>query len=146
MRKKVEPLTMQQLSYQLKTGKKFIEEALENLMRTKQVIKRSLVKNSVVYYLPLMVMLDDGNGSNSAVSAARTLDSIIKQLGEAQETLDVDQGYDESSTSTNCLINTCQKPARESVDSKILGIEKKIKQIKLTPSESDILDAIAASK
>ena len=92
MRKKIEPLPMQQLSYQLKTGKKFIEEALENLMRTKQVIKRSLVKNSVVYYLPLMVMLDDGNGSNSAVSAARTLDSIIKQLGEAQETLDVDQG------------------------------------------------------
>jgi len=31
--KKEEPLTMQQLSYQLKTGKKFIEEALTLLLR-----------------------------------------------------------------------------------------------------------------
>lgn len=83
---------MQQLSYQLKTGKKFIEEALENLMQTKQVIKRSLVKNSVVYYLPLIVMLADDDSSNSTVNVARTLDSIVRQLSEAQETLDVDQG------------------------------------------------------
>ena len=83
---------MQQLSYQLKTGKKFIEEALENLMQTKQVIKRSLVKNSVVYYLPLIVMLADDDSSNSTVNVARTLDSILRQLSEAQETLDVDQG------------------------------------------------------
>jgi len=83
---------MQQLSYQLKTGKKFIEEALENLMRTKQVIKRSLVKNSVVYYLPLIVMLADDDSSNSTVNVARTLDSIVRQLSEAQEILDVDQG------------------------------------------------------
>ena len=66
LRKKQEPLTMQQLSYQLKTGKKFIEEALEILMRTKQVIKRSLVKNSIVYYLPLMGMLAAGDDSKSA--------------------------------------------------------------------------------
>ena len=83
---------MQQLSYQLKTGKKFIEEALENLMQTKQVIKRSLVKNSVVYYLPLIVMLADDDSSNSTVNVARTLDSIVRELSEAQETLDVDQG------------------------------------------------------
>lgn len=48
---------MQQLSYQLKTGKKFIEEALEQLLRSNEIIKRSLVRNSVVYYLPLMSML-----------------------------------------------------------------------------------------
>ena len=61
-------------------------------MQTKQVIKRSLVKNSVVYYLPLIVMLADDDSSNSTVNVARTLDSILRQLSEAQETLDVDQG------------------------------------------------------
>ena len=61
-------------------------------MQTKQVIKRSLVKNSVVYYLPLIVMLADDDSSNSTVNVARTLDSIVRQLSEAQETLDVDQG------------------------------------------------------
>jgi len=34
LRKKQEPLTMQQLSYQLKSGKKVIEQALEQLQRT----------------------------------------------------------------------------------------------------------------
>ena len=56
------------------------------------MIKRSLVKNSVVYYLPLIVMLADDDSSNSTVNVARTLDSIVRQLSEAQETLDVDQG------------------------------------------------------
>lgn len=35
LRRKQEPLTMQQLAYQLKTGKKFIEEALDTLLRSK---------------------------------------------------------------------------------------------------------------
>ena len=56
------------------------------------MIRRSQVKNSFVYYIPLLVMLADDDSSNSTVNVARTLDSIVRELSEAQETLDVDQG------------------------------------------------------
>ena len=71
-------MTVQQLSYQLKTGKKFIDEALYTLVRQKKVLKRAFMKNTIVFFVPLIGQLcstnDDGEGMREANS---TLDKII---------------------------------------------------------------------
>ena len=36
------------------------------------------------------------------------------------------------------MINTCQKPERESIDSKLLEVERKIKHVRMTKTESDV--------
>ena len=90
----------------MKTGKKFIEEALEQLQRSKQVIKRSLMRNSVVYYLPLMTMLAEESSEPEKVR--RMLDSAVMRLREAQETLERPESeHQQISNTNNCLINTC---------------------------------------
>ena len=86
--------------------KKFIEEALEQLQRSKQVIKRSLMRNSVVYYLPLMTMLAEESSEPEKVR--RMLDSAVMRLRDAQETLERPESeHQQISNTNNCLINTC---------------------------------------
>ena len=53
MLKKNELLTSNQISYQLRTSKRFIEEALKQLCDQGRVNKAQLVKNSTLFYLPL---------------------------------------------------------------------------------------------
>lgn len=44
----------------------------------------------------------------------------------------------------SCLINTCQKPEKESIDSKLLEVERNIKHIRATPNEKDIRSQISS--
>ena len=52
--------------------------------------------------------------------------------------MDLEDPESEAPLSQSCLINTCQKPERESIDSKLLEVERKIKHIRQTPSEASI--------
>ena len=67
------------------------------------------------------------------------LDQVLCNLQRAQLALEREEGMEEGGNSQgSCLINTCQKPERESIDSKLLEVERNIKHIRATPSEKDI--------
>ena len=71
---------MQQLSYQMGQTKKSLELALEQLQRSKQVVKRSLVRNQVVYYLPLISMLSQTKEPEEPSRVRRMLDQVLNKL------------------------------------------------------------------
>lgn len=127
---------MQQLSFQLKYGKKVIEQALDQLHRAKQVIKRSLVRNSVVYYLPLIAMFPENQ--KKPFEVRQMIDNVLVKLAKAQQTLEGADSESDEAIQGSCLINTCQKPERESIDSKLLEMERNIKHVRATQTETDV--------
>lgn len=65
-----------------------IEQALETLIRSKSVIKRSLQRNSVVYYLPLIAMMPATDGQDN--SLRKVLDQVLTKLYKTQQILEND--------------------------------------------------------
>ena len=64
------------------------------------------MRNSVVYYLPLMTMLAEESSEPEKVR--RMLDSAVMRLREAQDTLERPESeHQQISNTNNCLINTC---------------------------------------
>mmetsp|Transcript_5682 Transcript_5682/g.7620 ORF Transcript_5682/g.7620 Transcript_5682/m.7620 type:complete len:94 (-) Transcript_5682:447-728(-) len=72
----------------------------------------------------------------------KMLDTVLCKLQKAQQALE-NEDYEEKNTQGSCLINTCQKPERESIDSKLLEVERKIKHIRATPNEASIRSRIS---
>ena len=52
-------------------------------MRMKEVVKRSLVRNQVVYYLPVKSFLCTSRDPEEAVKANSVLSDVIKKLRDA---------------------------------------------------------------
>ena len=71
--KKNEPLTPQQISYQLRTSKRFIDESLNQLINENRVSKAQLVKNSILYYIPLKEQLRLQNPDSNSDALTESL-------------------------------------------------------------------------
>ena len=96
LRKKDEPLTLQQISYQLKAAKKSTERAIAQLQVTEQIIKKNLAKNSIVYFLPIQ---DD-------LKIATQVPQIIQSLIDGSKFLQNHDKQDEDADSPQMIVTT----------------------------------------
>ena len=57
-----------------------IEQALEQLQRSQQVVMRPLMRNSAVYYLPLISMHQGSDEQEGPTKVKKMLDLVLGKL------------------------------------------------------------------
>ena len=97
-----------------------------------KIIKKQLAKNTVIYFMPL----------EHLTSSAQQVPEILQNLKEAYNFFDKSDQEDDQPGSPQLIVTTTQKLGRETIDQKLLDVERKIKQIKQTPSEKALQDQI----
>ena len=53
LKRRNEPITVMQITYQLKTQRKYIDEALSQLRVAGMISSKEIARNQILYYVPL---------------------------------------------------------------------------------------------